>query len=297
MKKIDTMKNILIVTDFSEASRNAGCYGIGIAKHFNANVFLFHAYQAPVQVPESYILYTTEDVWQSAKELLEKEAADINPANQVKVEVGGAEGIPSDVILAEARKRHADVIICGMKGLGKELRKILGSTTAALTRKSEIPLIVIPENAGFSLPENIALASDIDPETAGATVELLKEIGEKFSSKLSVVWVVDEEFDHKNESRFRPSGFINQLRGLDPVFEYPAGSSITKTLDEFVKSHAIDLLVMIPHKHDLLERFFTESITRKMIFHSDIPLLVLPQKKANDIGKEQTGKQVTEINI
>ncbi len=291
------MKNIFIITDFSEASRKAGYYGIGIAKHFNANVFLFHAYQAPVQVPESYILYTTEDFWQSAKELMENESAEINPGNQVKVEICGGEGIPSEVILTEARKRNADVIICGMKGIGKGLRKIIGSTTSALTRKSEIPLIVVPENASFIVPENIALASDIDPETSGATVELLKEIGEKFSSRLSVVWVVDEEFDHKQESRFRPSGFINQLKSLDPVFEYPSGSSIVKTLDGFVKSHSIDLLAMIPHKHDLLERFFTESITKKMIFHSEIPMLVMPQIKSGDIHKEEKGKKVTEINV
>lgn len=291
------MKNIFIITDFSEASRNAGLYGIDIAKHFNADVILFHAYQAPVQVPESYILYSTEDVWQSAKELLEKEAAEINPGNKVKVEICGGEGIPSDIVLIEARKKHADVIICGMKGMGKGFRKIIGSTTSSLTRKSEIPLIIIPENAGFKLPVNIALASDIDPQTHGATVELLKAIGEKFSSKLAVVWVVDEEFDHKNESRFRPSGYINQLKSLDPVFEYPSGSNIVKTLEGFVKSHSIDLLAMIPHKHDLLERFFTESITKKMIFHSDIPMLVMPQIKTGDINREGTGKQVAEINV
>ena len=278
------MKNIFIVTDFSEASQNAGHYGVQLAKYYRANVFLFHAYQVPVQIPESYIFYTTEDVWESAKELLKKEAAMINPDNLVDIEICGGEGIASDAIVAEASKRNADVIICGMKGMAKPLRKIFGSTTTSLTGKSDIPLIVVPENAGFIPPKNIALASDMDPETSSATVELLKVLGEKFASRLSVVWVVDDGTDVAYEMRFRPTGFINELKSLDPVFEFPSGNSITKALDGFVKEHEIDMLAMIPHKHDLLERFFTESITRKMIFHTHIPLLVLPQKKNGETG-------------
>lgn len=273
------MKNIFVVTDFSGASQNAGRYGIGLAKHFNAKLFLFHSYQAPVQIPESYIFYTTEDVAQSAKELLEKEVALINPDKQVDIEICVADGATANTIVSEAKKRKADVIICGMKGAAKGLRKIFGSTTSALIRKSDIPIIVVPENASFRDPKNIVLASDIDPETSAATVGLLKELGEKFSADLSIVWVVEEGYNPVDEMRFRTSGYINQLKKLNPVFEFPSGRSIAKTLDGFVKDHAIDLMAIIPHKHDLLERIFAESITKKMIFHTDIPLLVLPQKK------------------
>jgi nucleotide-binding universal stress UspA family protein len=288
------MKNIFIVTDFSDASKNAGLYGIELAKQFNADVVLFHAYQTPVQIPESYIFYTTEDVCETARQLLKQEADMINPGNRVKLEISCAEGIPSDTIISEAAKATSDLIICGMKGMAKAFRKIFGSTTSSLTRKSEIPLIVVPENAGFRLPKNIALASDLDPETSAATVELLKNLGEKFSAKLAVVWVVEEDFNAVNELRYRPAGFIKELKGLDPVFEFPTGSSITKALDHFVKDHDIDLMAMIPHKHDLLERFFTESITRKMIFHSHIPLLVLPQKKNGHTTNQMNGSHITE---
>lgn len=285
------MKNIFIVTDFSEASQNAGRYGVELAKYFRANVFLFHAYQAPVLVPESYVLYTTEDVGASAKELLKKEEAMINPGNLVNFEICCDEGIASNAIISEATKRKADVIVCGMKGMAKTFRKIFGSTTTTLTSKSSIPLIVVPDNAGFIPPKNIALASDMDPETSPATVELLKVLGDKFASKLSIVWVVEDGTDVGYEMRFQQAGFINQLKSLDPVFEFPSGNNITKALDAFVKNHTTDMLVMIPHKHDMLERFFTESITRKMIFHTHIPLLVLPQKKYEETGNEKKDAQ------
>lgn len=290
------MKNIFIVTDFSEASKNAGLYGIELAKLFDANVILFNAYQTPVQIPESYIFFTPEDVCESTKLLLKQEAVMINPGNKVNMEIYCAEGLPSDTIIAEAIKRESDLIICGMKGIAKAFRKIFGSTTSALTRKSEIPLIVVPENAGFHLPKNIALASDLDPETSPATVDLLKVLGEKFTSKIAIVWVVDDDFNAVKEMRYRTVGIIKELKNLDPVFEFPTGSSIPKTLESFVKEHDIQLLAIIPHKHDLLERFFTESLTKEMIFHSHIPLLVLPQKKNGHPGNQINMSQVNQTH-
>jgi hypothetical protein len=37
------------------------------------------------------------------------------------------------------------------------------------------------------------------------------------------------------------------------------------------------MLVMMPHKHEWLERLFRKSETKDMIFHTQVPLLVLPE--------------------
>lgn len=289
------MKNIFIVTDFSEASQNAGRYAVEMAKYFNAQVFLFHAYQVPVQVPESYFAYTVEDVWATVKEQLETEAGAINPGKFVNVEICGGVGLPVSLITEEAAKRDADLIICGMKGQGKTFRKIFGSTTTALSRKSEIPMIVVPENATFQPPKNIALANDMDPDTSALTYNLLKELGEKFVSKLSVVWVVDEGTDANKEMRFRPKSFINELKDLDPVLEFPSGSNVINALDGFIKEHSIDLMAIIPHKHDMMERLMTESITKKMLFHTHIPMLILPQQKKSEVTNAEAEDKMDKV--
>jgi len=148
-------------------------------------------------------------------------------------------------------------------------------------------MIVVPENASFQPPKNIALANDMDPDTSALTYQLLKELGEKFVSKLSVVWVVDEGIDADKEMRFRPKSFINELKDLDPVLEFPSGSNITSALDGFIKDHSIDLMAIIPHKHDMIGRLMTESVTKKMLFHTHIPMLILPQKKKGEMANEE----------
>jgi hypothetical protein len=36
------------------------------------------------------------------------------------------------------------------------------------------------------------------------------------------------------------------------------------------------MLAMLPHEHGILERIMNRSITKKMVFHTQLPLLVLP---------------------
>ena len=288
------MENIFIVTDFSAASHNAALYGIELAKSFGAKVFLFHAYQVPVQVPESYIFYTTEDVWQTIKELLEKEAVALDPGKTVSIEICGGEGTPAHAILDQARTRKADLIICGMKETVKGLRRIFGSTTTALTRMSEMPFLVIPEDAHFSTPGHIALASDMDSETSADTIRVLKELGQKFKSKLSIVWVVENEVDEAYTRKFQPEGITRHLKDMEPNFEFPTGNSITGALEGFAKDHSINMMAIIPHKHNFLERFFVESTTTSLIFHTHIPLLVLPQKRNTEISESVNGNQLKE---
>lgn len=283
------MKSIFVATDFSEASRNAAAYAVNLARTFQAKIYLFHAYQAPVQVPESYIFYTTEDVWKTVKALLDKEVEAINPEKDVKIEVCGSEGASANTIHNNAAIYSADLIICGMKGSGKAIRKIFGSTVTALVRVSAIPVLVVPENTPFKKTQHIALASDMDAETSVRTVELLKEIGHKYRSKLSVLWVVEKSEDTAYKMRFRPDGFVNDLKDMDPAFEFPAGNNVAAALEAYAGSHDVDMIAMIPHKHSFLERFFVESITNRMIFHTHTPLLVLPQKK-NGEGNVQPEK-------
>ena len=280
------MKNIFIVTDFSAASRNAAIYGIELAKYFTSKVYLFHAFQSPVQVPESYILYNTEDVWTNIKELLVKESEVINPDKLVDIEICGSEGAAAKAINTEATQKNADLIICGMKSTAKGLRRVFGSTTTALTRLTEIPLLVVPEDASFKKPVNIALASDMDQETSAETVDMLKQLGEKFSSKLSVVWVVEEGLQETYTKRLQPTAILNNLKEMNPVYEFPKGSNVAQALEQYAEENSIDLMAVIPHKHSFLNRLFVESTTTHLIFHTHIPLLLLHQQKSGDTKAE-----------
>ncbi|MGL5957740.1 MAG: universal stress protein, partial [Phocaeicola sp.] len=77
-----------------------------------------------------------------------------------------------------------------------------------------------------------------------------------------------------------------KLSGIKDYFEklYPTISfsyhlivekSMLSSLDEYVKSEKIDVICTTNYKRNIIARLFNPSIARRMIFHSDTPILVL----------------------
>ena len=272
------MKTILIATDFSAASRNASLYGIALAHSLNAKVILFSAYHVPSPMPSLNLSVSTYGVMKDAEQKLEEEARIIMQDSTIPIEQIIEHDSAENGINNIAKEKNADFIVVGMKGSGKNLKKIFGSTASALLNSTGVPLIVVPEDAKFSSPNIIVFASDIDIETDLHSLDILIKMIQLFKSKLYVVKVVKNE----NEKWLAVADTSQVLRKaveiLGASFEYPVDTDITHALNEFIKKHNADMLVMMPHKHEWTELLFTKSETKDMIFHTHIPLLVLPEK-------------------
>jgi len=271
------MKTFLIATDFSPASRSATRYGIALARAFNGRVILVNAYpHVPVAVTEP-LIFTAPDMGAWATQKLQEEADSLNSENVTPVEILAKEGPYTDAILDVAKEMNADLIIAGMKGSGKATRRFFGSTVTSLARKTSTPLLVIPEEASYKSPQTIALANDISGQAGTHLLDALSGLVEKFHSKLYIVRVITKKSDEVVEVLNRPSNLTTMAGEMEPLYEYPMDKNITKALDNFTSTHQVDMLVMIPHKESLPEKWFLRSNTREMLFKTDIPLLILPE--------------------
>ena len=285
--KSKDMKTILIATDFSKASRNASIYGLHLAKAINAKVILFSAYQIPSPPTGLGMSISRYDVMEQTRQKLMDEEEKITYINMPEIKTICDEGVAGDAIINMANEKKADFIITGMKGSGKSFKKIFGSTATSLAKNSKIPVIIIPEDAKFKNPDTLIFASDNIIDADKNALEQLITITKLFKSKLFVVKVIK----NKNEEWFEVSDTPQELRKvfeiLDSSIEYPVDTDVTHALNKFIKKHDADMLVMMPHKHDWLERLFIKSETKDMIFHSQIPLLVLPEGQI----KERSGSE------
>ena len=271
------MKTILIATDFSEASHNASLYGIELAGILDAKVILFSAYQVPSPLPALNVSISEYGVMKDTEQKLADEAGLIIQDYKIEIERVCEHGEAEKAINNIAKEKKADFIIIGMKGTGKNFRKVFGSNATALAMTTEVPLIVVPEEAKFTAPKTIVFASDINADTDLHSLDDLIKFTQLFKSKLYVVQVIKNE----NEERFEMSDIPQELRKVveisDTSFQYPVDTDIRHALNEFIQEHHADILVMMPHKHEWLERLFRKSETKDMIFHTHVPLLVLPE--------------------
>jgi nucleotide-binding universal stress UspA family protein len=271
------METILIATDFSPASQNATSYGTELAKFLDAKVVLLNVCEPVLVAPDSVIAMTQDEVIASSEDLLRKEVQKLKDAGSVNVEFLVEEGLPSQTINTVANRVKAKWIIAGMKGGGeKTFRKIFGSTAVSLSRKPHAPLIVVPEDARFTPPATIALASDIGDNTDVRIIDPLEEFGIKCKSTMYVVRVIKKGMNEVFEMLLRPTRIKWHLKELHPSFEFLNDNDVAHAMNEFVKEHHVDMVAMIAHKHNFLERIFAKNNIKEMMFSTHVPLIIFP---------------------
>ncbi len=271
------MKTIILATDFSAASQYAFQYGVILAQHINAKVKLVHVIQ-PVLMPESLVPVTTEELQKLADKKL-KEAVDTLPFKSgLSISCEVLVGDTADCIIEAANEAKAYLVIAGMKGEGKTIRRFFGSTAMSLSRLSPIPVIVVPEGYCFVKPSSIALATDINNESDMHILDPLIQMGELFNSTVYLVRVIKRKRDELVNLLLRPSRLKSYLKQLHPSFEFVSDQDVTLGLSKFINNNDVQMVTMIAHEHTFLNRLLVRSNINEMMFTTNVPLLVLPGK-------------------
>ncbi|MCM2277128.1 MAG: universal stress protein [Oligoflexia bacterium] len=150
--------SVLFPTDFGREARSVYRQAVGLCSELKARLLLYHALHPSLQQfmqSESYVLTGT---WMPAAMPAAVEADDGRPqaerrarrwtswarARGVDTRYVLEEGVGSvaDAILANARKRHAGLIVIGAES-GPVATLLLGSVTRHVVRHAECPIIVM----------------------------------------------------------------------------------------------------------------------------------------------------------
>ncbi len=271
------MKTMLIATDFSTSAQNASKYGVELASALGMRIVLFHSYTVPLSIPESYVIVNPDDIRKTAEDYLLEEVKSLRKSELQPIEILAVEGSATDSIINQAKKYEDCIIVAGMKGEGGMIKKTFGSIATGLARKSPLPLIIVPEAADFKPIKKIALATEMDVQTELKTLEVLKSIGQVFKSKVHLVKVLKNKTSIVEEVSSRYHRIYELLKPLKTEYNFPRGEDVTDVLQDFSIDNNVDMLAIIPHHHSITERIFVKSETRQLIFHTQIPLLVLPE--------------------
>ena len=268
------MKTILVPTDFSKAASNAAEYAVNLAKEMKATVLLFHVYYVPIPVSEVPVIISPDEFQADNEALLKKEAANLKEKTGVEVRYLAKMGFAMDEILEE--EKNATLIVMGMKGANKLSEALIGSTTTATLRKATVPVLVIPEKAKYKKPKKIVFACDYDSRTDVHTLDALKELMKTFCSKIYVVNVKQKKESVSVEKAVAGVKLEGKLCDLQHIYYFLEKEDLIEGINEFVEDKQADMVAIIPHRYSLMERLFHKSISKKMAFHTRVPLLALP---------------------
>lgn len=280
MKHHVIMKTILVPTDFSDASRNASRYAVNLAKLLNYRVLLFHVFNTPMLVAGEYPsteMIDLSGLEQDHKQRLEEEAALLKKGTDVIIEHKTRTGFTLDEIAEIEEKEKPDLIVMGLSPAGRISEFVFGSISTDVVKNTQTPVIIVPEASQFKEIKKIVFASDLKMECDMKMHEPLKDMIDTFHSSIAILNVVKEQSDKIGKDDGISGRRIEKyFENREHIYHFLENNDIIEGISEFIVSQHVDMVTMIPQKHNLIERLFKESNTKKMAFHVDIPLLTLP---------------------
>lgn len=294
------MKAILIATDFSEAANNAASYGVELAKALNATAILFNACeQSPVAFSTTPFPLTRREVEDNVQQHLADDTRLLTSLHEWPVLTCYKTGNTNHAFREAIESFKAELVIVGMKKDRTGVQRVLGSTVTGLIGQLETPLLVVPEEIKFTYLLNIAVALnwDILPDDNMHSLDVLRELTERFHSKLYFVQVTRSRLPGPNQPLNHPSQLAWITQKLNTEFERVTGKDIPASLSKFVQYYNIDLLVVLAHKQSLFKRFLFKSNSRTLAFECPVPLLVLQEKVTDAVhGKNAEDHELPDNN-
>jgi len=142
------MRTILTAIDFSEITEAVVNYSIKFAKSNNSSIRLLHVAEPPSAfLGDDFGPQVVRDV---KADTIKKDHRQLEKCTQLILAEGLevkpilVQGSTVEIIIEQAEKSNADIIILGSHGRGVIASAIMGSTCQGLIQKSKCPVLVVP---------------------------------------------------------------------------------------------------------------------------------------------------------
>src|SRR5215475_10786563 len=189
-------RNILLATDFSECSRRALDYALGIASRYESQLHLFHCIDpAPYYLVEPDVVRTTRDDARRELEALisafRGEGHEKNVDVKAMVEVGELSAILPEL----AENLNLALIVVGTHGRTGWRKLVLGSVAELVVDTVSCPVLCVGPSTERtriqeSGPENILLVSEVS-ERSQLAKSYAFSLAAKYRSRLTMIDVAE----------------------------------------------------------------------------------------------------------
>lgn len=179
-----------------------------------------------------------------------------------------------ELIIQESDKVACDMIVMPTKG-AKGLDRLWGSRTESVVRDAIVPVVVLPIGATLEEIKKIILAVDYTDERCDHRLLPLLHIADQMKTEIDVLTINRKESQFSRKEKLQRKQLKYRLEEFPHRFSHHFESEVGEGLIKYARDHKASLIAIMPHDYHFVESLFHESLSRKMIYESPIPLLIL----------------------
>lgn len=294
------MKKILIPTDFSENAWNATMYAIELFKKEVCHFFLLNAY-TPAIVSSRFMTGSLNgNQIVDAKRNSEKGLKDVlNRIEKTSSCQGHSfETISSFSLLVDEIRNVVEceginMIVTGTKGASSLEGIFMGTNTVRIIKSvKNCPVLAIPKNFEFRTPLEIAFATDLNRFYSQSELQPIIDLSITFGAKIRIVHVQNKIKNLTELQLFNLVILRKYLKNVEHQLHTVSElNSVSRTLEVFTDELDIYLLAMLNYKHSYLEKMMRTPVIKHIAFHTQIPLLVIPELGMDGSSKNRKGEE------
>lgn len=260
------MNHIVVPVDLSSNSKEALRYAAHIAEYAGADLMIIHCYSL-LQKVVSHTMGQGRNQKDPEKWIQKR-------INKIKAKhpdlIVDYKIIKEDILDALTRIvdfRNADLVIMGCQGINENEGTFLGSTSGALVKKTDIPVLFIPSGVKFKGIDKVVFAAKNTSVRFMGALEPIIRINSIFKPHVQLLHLGEQPEPIPEQS-------FSILQVVNDITRY-GNDNFNESINEYLTQHHADLLCVIRRKRGLFEKLLGTAKTPAAKFSVDIPVLVL----------------------
>lgn len=274
------MKKILLLTDFSETSKNAIRYALQLFKDELCTFYVLFVQDATAYTSDDIITSSSTSLYDSLinkhhKKLItyvEALKAEFETENFKFKTIVDFDSLV-DAIIQTVKSKKIDLIVMGTNGATGAKEIVFGSNTLNVIRNVDCKTLIIPENFDYTPPKSMLLALDPVDTLDGKAVRNFFRFFDNHDINLHVLRM--NSSDHlKNLEYDDKESLGHHLKDNNYIYNLIDDIPMENAVSTYLQTNAVDVLSLFVQKETLLERLFIGSSTTKINKNAEIPLLI-----------------------
>ena len=273
-------KKILFPTDFSDASKNAFIYALQLAESINAEVITIHVYQLPQAnyINISEYLHEIYDVtelsnFENYKDEVPvlRKIAEANNLTHIKISHVLILGNLVPEIKKITENENFDFVVMGTKGATGLKETFFGTIASKVMNDVKALVLAIPEHCKYHPIEKILFITQYKPEDTGSFVRVLS-LAKIFQAHIDCLRVASPHHEVKDDTR---KDWKVLVENNEVTFHSIKGEDVEGIILNFIDLHKINLIAMHVYHRNFFEKLFEISLSKKLAFHINVPILAI----------------------
>lgn len=251
-----------------------------MADSLEAEIILLHTFDMPIidgaEIPINFKeMYDTLEIQQMShfKDYIPhlKEIAENNGMGHIQISHLLKSGDLTYAMQDVVQEHNISLVVMGTSGTSGWFDSLFGSQAGEAITSLTAPVLSIPIEAKYKKIKTIAF-TNLYREKDFDALQRLVEIALKFDATIKSLYV-KKSFTSLSDEDIKT--WEERCSAWPVQFFVVPHDDVKETIQDFINNQHIDLLTMLTEKRGFWEDLFTSSLTQKISYKIEIPMLAL----------------------